>query len=224
MEVPKRVTELCCSLWTRSVSRYCSRYNVLNLPDLPSGSVVTNTVDIYFDVNAPVTTNTAVSTFIDCALSQAEATYGEVGSLIANEGEAYQWYLNGMRIEGATEQTFPFVENGSYTVRVTDEYGCSPLSDPIEVLSTSIAYAGNEASMVLMPNPATGSVRIYLPDPARNGDQLALLDMRGRILRERNLNSDQVQDLSLQGIAPGMYMVQWSSLDGRKAFARLVVQ
>gem|GEM_PF-3800208 len=53
---------------------------------------------------------------------------------------------------------------------------------------------------------------------------MALLDMRGRVLREIGLNGDQVQDLSLQGIASSIYMVQWSNLDGRKAIARLVVQ
>lgn len=194
------------------------------VPDLPSGSVVTNAVDIYFDVNEPVTTNTVFSTFIDCALSEAEASYGDFGSLVANEGVTYQWYLNGSPIDGATEQIIEFDENGSYTVRVTDEYGCSPLSTPLEVLSTSIAQAGYGIPMVLMPNPATGSVRVHLPTPVQDGDRMFLLDMYGQVLHENRLNSDRLQEFSLQGVAPGIYIVQWSGSEGRKALARLVVQ
>jgi hypothetical protein len=39
-------------------------------------------------------------------------------------GAAYQWYLNGNIINGATDSTYTFTQNGIYSVEVINATGC----------------------------------------------------------------------------------------------------
>ena len=76
------------------------RFSIDHLQDLPEGTVLNNTVGIYFDNNAPVITNTTLNTL----------TYG---SLTAVEETA-------MDDEGLT--VFPNPSQGNATVRLSDEF------------------------------------------------------------------------------------------------------
>ncbi|MEZ5172135.1 MAG: hypothetical protein R2850_01140 [Bacteroidia bacterium] len=44
--------------------------------------------------------------------------------LISTPASAYQWYVNGNLIEGATEQLHVPQVNGNYNVRIYNEFGC----------------------------------------------------------------------------------------------------
>ncbi len=53
--------------------------------------------------------------------------------LIASEGaDTYQWYLNGLKIPGATSRMYQSDVMGVYTVRAGNEAGCSTISDPYQ--------------------------------------------------------------------------------------------
>ncbi|MCW3102985.1 MAG: hypothetical protein JWO09_1425 [Bacteroidetes bacterium] len=49
-----------------------------------------------------------------------------------------QWYLNGNIIPGATAQSLNLMQDGNYTVTVTDSNGCSASSDPITINTLEI--------------------------------------------------------------------------------------
>ncbi len=51
-----------------------------------------------------------------------------IGDLISSESAGNQWYLNGNLISGATGQIYAPVQNGNYSVVVTDVNGCSAAS------------------------------------------------------------------------------------------------
>ena len=56
-------------------------------------------------------------------------------TLTASPGDAkaYQWYLNGQPIDGATSSTYVATQEGDYTVSVTDANGCTGTSAPVHV-------------------------------------------------------------------------------------------
>jgi PKD repeat protein/predicted secreted protein len=61
----------------------------------------------------------------------AQPTISAVGSLLTSSAATtYQWYFNGGLISGATSQTYTATQDGSYTVVVTNAYGCSNTSAP----------------------------------------------------------------------------------------------
>ncbi len=59
-----------------------------------------------------------------------EGCQGSLVSLSANAGAgySYQWKLNGTNITGATAQTYAAAAGGTYTVEVTNSFGCTMLS------------------------------------------------------------------------------------------------
>ena len=56
----------------------------------------------------------------------------EVITLSSDDATAYQWFLNGNEIVGATSKTYDVTESGSYTVRIEDANGCQNTSDAQE--------------------------------------------------------------------------------------------
>ncbi len=54
--------------------------------------------------------------------------------LTATEATSYQWYLGGEAITDATSQTLTAQESGSYTVEVSNEAGCTFLSNAVSVI------------------------------------------------------------------------------------------
>lgn len=59
-------------------------------------------------------------------------------SLCANTGSGltYQWLLNGVTISGASSGCFTAMTFGSYSVRVTNGFGCTAISAPVTVSAT----------------------------------------------------------------------------------------
>ena len=77
-------------------------------------------------------------------------------------GLSYQWFKNGSAVTGATYILYPATSAGDYQVMVTNASGCSRMSDVTNVYSTCREIAPEEGSVMLSPNPATGTVRITL--------------------------------------------------------------
>jgi hypothetical protein len=75
-------------------------------------------------------------------------------TLFSSLASGYQWFFEGILIEGAVSQFYIPEENGGYQVQVEDENGC--LSDMSEIYyfinSWILDITGNE-SLVLIPNP-----------------------------------------------------------------------
>ncbi|MCS6990742.1 MAG: T9SS type A sorting domain-containing protein, partial [Chitinophagales bacterium] len=74
----------------------------------------------------------------------------------ASSGYTYQWYKNGVLMPGVTQRKITVTSTGSYTVVVTNSYGCSTESAP-EVITTSCRLEElRTASLSLYPNPTQG--------------------------------------------------------------------
>lgn len=68
---------------------------------------------------------------------------------------AYQWYLNGVAIPGATSNELLISSNGVYTVAVFNAAGCDVLSYPQAVANMTI-QGFESSSVAIFPNPSDG--------------------------------------------------------------------
>jgi hypothetical protein len=89
-----------------------------------------------------------------------------VDSLRANAPTAgrYQWLLNGVEIDSATNQTIWIREPGRYSVRFTDttSTGCSNTSSEIDYFPTQLDKSKLSQSIALYPNPNNGKFFVEL--------------------------------------------------------------
>lgn len=193
------------------------------LPSTPSGTSIANTADIYFDLNAPVITNTVSNLLIDCDLFSADITPLTNELLQASTGVIYQWYEDGEIIPGATSQELLVEVSGLYTVAVTNEYGCPLMSDGLQVIITGMNDA-NALHMVVVPNPMSETARVLFDRPMPADAIIQLLDVNGRIARMLGGNGTRGLIIERGALASGIYTLRVSrNGDGPSGTVRLVL-
>ncbi len=93
-----------------------------------------NVVDFNGCVNSSNSLSYLVSPLPDVPIITPNGTV-----LTASEAITYQWYLNDMPIEGATERTYTAIVEGDYTVEVTGYTYCSSISAALTVEASQLA-------------------------------------------------------------------------------------
>lgn len=125
------------------------------------------------------------------------------GSLNSTSGPNYQWFLNGQNIPGATSANYAPVENGTYTVRVTDGSGCAVFSAPFPFTITHTGETSPMATLKIYPTPAWASVWI---DPGKlTVEAVRLFDLNGKLCLSETVSAEGVFSLNLYEMPSGMY-------------------
>ncbi|MCB9284089.1 MAG: choice-of-anchor B family protein [Lewinellaceae bacterium] len=126
-------------------------------------------------------------------------------TLFATPAESYQWFLNDILLEGATNPYFVPGESGSYSVQITDVNGCDALSASLEVEVINSVSNQLPAGWKIYPNPARSWLTIELPG-VENG-RYALYDLMGRMRMKAGLKGEKTE-IGLDGLAPGIYFLE----------------
>ncbi len=191
-------------------------YKIRPYETLDFGAVIENTGYIYFDSNPPITTNTTWNTIYECL----EAQITEDGAILtASEGSEWQWFLDGVAIDGATEQFFEITAAGVYTVQITDEMGCTDLSEGVTITSLD----DFESQVALMfPNPMTNNTSLLLTEGIYN---VKITDNQGRIIRSYLNIAGGNLTISRDELTSGVYHVLITNTDNLEGQSmQLVVQ
>jgi choice-of-anchor B domain-containing protein len=115
---------------------------------------------------------------------------------------AYQWFLNGEPIAGATGSFFVPEESGAYTLQIMDENGCDALSAPLEVEVISGVRQVRQAGLKLYPNPASGFVVV---EKAGSGPEAYTLYHSSGIKMREGVLSARESILAINELTPGCY-------------------
>lgn len=199
------------------------RFRCAVVPGQPHLTSIENDASIFFDYNAPVITNTALNTLVDCALFSAGISAGDVDSLIADAGDHYQWYLEGDSVAGANGQWLIATVPGNYTVEVVSIHGCVDLSDVHEVIFTGINDP-ERIQMMVRPNPATGNALLLCSEVLGANDWIDLLDVNGRVHRSWTGNGTREVEIERGDLPSGLYLIRTLRNGAQLGAARLVVE
>jgi hypothetical protein len=144
----------------------------------------------------------------------ASASFAHSGNtLTASPAATYQWYLNGNEIAGATAQNYEIIETGIYAVVITDENGCSDLSEPMQVTFIGIGEM-NADEITLYPNPASDFLVITVGNSViRSAD---ILDMIGRVVLSINLMGVSTSTIDIGHLEAGEYILRINTHEVRK--------
>ena len=118
--------------------------------------------------------------------------------------------MNGAAIEGANEVEYTVLEDGTYSVEITNTVGCSGLSDGVFVMATGVSnLSGIQATFY--PNPVTSASTLQL---SHSGPwNIALYNAQGKLVENlENMNSTTWRIANDQ-LAPGIYHLQITSPD-----------
>lgn len=183
------------------------KYRIRPQAGSPDGTTITNSAAIFFDLNAPVLTNTVLNTLVDCDLFTPTVSISGADELQGSAGDAYQWFLNGDSLAGADQQNVLIFGPGDYTVQVTSIYGCVAVSDPFNVISTGVMDAST-TPLTVSPNPTNGDIHLWANVVLGADLRIELLDACGHVVRAQQGSGRQDAVIERGELPAGMYLVR----------------
>jgi hypothetical protein len=140
-------------------------------------------------------------------------------TLTSSSASAYQWYLNGLAISGATSQTYVATQTGAYEVEITDANGClSDLSPALNFVTSDISEAELNSGVAIYPNPTNGSVKIQSLFNSAERYEVRVFDAYGKL----ELSAANASDIDLSGYDNGIYNFV-ISIEGKGALSRKII-
>ncbi|MBS1929102.1 MAG: T9SS type A sorting domain-containing protein, partial [Bacteroidetes bacterium] len=133
-------------------------------------------------------------------------------------GAAYQWFLNGSPIAGATNGTFNATVDyiGNVSVKVTDVNGCVNTSSAVTVKGTP------NTVLFIYPSPTTGQFSVRYYSEASTTPlvrQVNVYDSKGsRVISKTFSIATQYQslDIDLSKYSAGIYRVELLDRSGNR--------
>ncbi len=195
-------------------------FKILLRDNAQIGDVIGNKVDIYFDFEPAVTTNTAETVIVD------ECTFNN--NVSENEGvistlqlaDTYQWIncSTNEEISGATDMTYEPLTNGYYAVVMTTE-NCSFTSNCFFLTVSGIEHINEIDHLSVFPNPSSNVATVS--NLVKEFD-LEIYDTQGRLLQLHHTNSSSFT-FNTESLNNGVYILKAVSKDNVHG-ARLIVQ
>lgn len=139
---------------------------------------------------------------------------------VADIYETYQWFYNGMLLQGAITYYLISPPNGVYAVQVTNSYGCVLTSEMI-IVNVGVDEIALEDQLNIYPNPVTDVLNVQWNNTNETAN-LSIRDLSGRLIHsERAANGNAVLDLST--LSSGNYILELQTEEGslRKQVVKL---
>lgn len=129
--------------------------------------------------------------------------------LTSSLAAAYQWYLNGVLIPGATSQSYTAIAQGFYTVVVFAGTGCSSSASASVLISVHDPLPPVTA-FDIYPNPNDGHFQVSFTADKRDDYSVAIEDVLGRVVYSETLDrfrGDYKHTFDLTAEGNGVYMI-----------------
>lgn len=160
---------------------------------------------------------TATSNTINMTINNVPTISQNGNVLTAGSSSSYQWYLNGVLIPGATNQTYTATASGTYTVKGVGN--CE--SQPKTVTVTGIENVIEDFSFRIFPNPANKDFSVAVNENLISA-VLNIYDEAGKKISSLKIESTETK-LSTENFAEGIFLITISN--GEKFYSeRLVVR
>ncbi len=155
--------------------------------------------------------SSSTTTVTEHMLPDPVITYNSQHLYVQGFYTSYFWYLNGLSTpisSGPTDSVIAALSSGSYTVKVTDTFGCQSISLAYVLHSTaSVPVNITGADVKIFPNPAQNVVHIQAPVTVR----AVISSVDGRTL----IDQPAATDIDISNLADGMYMIMIYDASGQ---------
>ncbi|MCC6459820.1 MAG: T9SS type A sorting domain-containing protein [Saprospiraceae bacterium] len=190
---------------------------------LPSGSqfsvgTTTNTYT-YTDADGNVGACTFEVTILDEFVVTLNDTISDIGNQMIGQIRitasgslspyTYQWFKVGSPAVISVTEDLTNVGAGEYYVVVTDEVGCTTVSDTF-VISNLVGtqdlpeWAG---ALMIVPNPTSGNLSVIFPDQFNQEVDLTVYDLTGRRIQQQVASTPKKVEFNLSDLPDGLYMM-----------------
>ncbi len=152
------------------------------------------------------TTRTEVSAIVLENPAQPSIAVNQEQKLSVDTGFLeYQWFLNGEIIEDdSNKATYLPTQIGNYSVEVSNEGGCSVISEIFPVDRSQLNLSLNSRSFIYYPNPVNGNDELLNIDGITKNDyDLRIVDILGQIV----FQSTPISQINVSDLNKGVYIL-----------------
>ncbi|MCS6904824.1 MAG: T9SS type A sorting domain-containing protein [Bacteroidia bacterium] len=146
-------------------------------------------------------------------------------TLISSPASSYEWFCNNIPISNSNTRRIKADKAGQYTVRITDLYGCSAISESYNYKPPLPESEIPAPELTIYPNPNNGQFRLSI-----SGLKLAvtvtIYDSKANVVYTKRIeaNNELEEEVTLNNSKPGTYVLKVVSNSGRVLQeARIVV-
>lgn len=193
-------------------------YRIKLKDNLPVGTQILNTANIYFDFNPAVVTNTTINTLFDCE-DPVEAVgfdsgycFGSTinGLVNASPGDNISWEISGITLQAGENFSWNADSLGTFQLHVLKENDLCRYEQNQEIIVTNcLSINEYEEDMVkVFPNPFNGSINLTVSSFLSGGYDLAIYDVAGRIVFLQFQNKGENSIIDLSHLDVGIYLIQ----------------
>ena len=132
-------------------------------------------------------------------------------------GGVLQWYLDGQELSGEANDSLTVLQNGNYTVVVTNAFGCSSESAVFEVDYLSLQE--NSLDLIaVFPNPSSGQLTVK----AKNYGSFTITTSEGKLVHSKLIDNGSEMSIDLSECESGIYFIHYSGEAGNQ-ITRVVI-
>lgn len=162
----------------------------------------------YTDVNGCSNSATDV---INVSGSPTKPSIQRTGnSLQCSETAAfYEWILDGVVIPSAINRNYTMLKSGTYTVKITNGFGCSNTSTPVDEWMVGQEPWEETRSWGIYPNPSKGDFTLQLELKQATALEMRIVDVSGKVIETRSIQAaagTSTEFVNLN-VSKGTYMV-----------------
>ncbi len=124
-------------------------------------------------------------------------------------GTAYQWYLNGNPIPGATSQTYTATSIGNYSVEAHSSQNCYSGISPAIMINGILEHDGIDFS--ISPNPNNGLFDLSFTTNTANDFSISIFSVDGKLIYLEALpkfSGSYKKQIDLSTFGSGMYLIK----------------
>lgn len=147
----------------------------------------------------------------------------EENFLTTTKANAYDWYVDGVKIEGARGNRLRIDRQGYYAVKAMNKSGCGRTSVPRFFMPVSgNEKAGNEIRIKCSPNPGKGVFKVIISEVPAGQVPLIVYDRFGRTLLTTRVTGN-VTSINLERVSRAVYYVELR-MNNKKKILPVVIQ
>lgn len=192
-----------------NTNTYAWYLNGSAIPDGNTSSIEMIEGGLYYcEVTTSVGCSSQSSTYIFCPEITPEYDALAMEVSVPAGFNTYQWYFNGVEVDGADTFYLLATQSGNYSVAIQTNYGCSILSEAY-ILDLSVNDNISQIPIPrVYPSPVENELFISQKIWKSNQPTFRIFDLTGKLILDLTLKNAPLNSIETSSLRGGVYLIE----------------